>query len=290
MTSTGRAPGAVFAINVAIALITAAAVFLGGGGEAFWLCLPAVLLASARARSRAGAALAAATVLAAALASSLPWLHLHRLPSPLLVLIVPLASAAVIVAVRERLGRERDALRDSPLTDPLTGLANGRSLLWRAEYEIARHRRGERSFAVVMVDLDGFARVKDRFGRTAGDDLLRGVAATLKRSMRAQDTVAHITGGEFSVLAPETDAAGAHELAARISDAVFEIAAGSETRASLGVAIFPEDGTSAAALVHAAAEPVLAAKRSRQSARAAGARPRPTPKRRQPARAQRRVA
>jgi diguanylate cyclase (GGDEF)-like protein len=52
------------------------------------------------------------------------------------------------------------------------------------------HHRAQRSFALVMLDLDGFKLLNDRFGHAAGDDLLRDVALALMRSMRAQDTVA----------------------------------------------------------------------------------------------------
>jgi diguanylate cyclase (GGDEF)-like protein len=260
--------GPVPARVAAIAAITAAAVFLGGGGSAFWLCIPAVLLVSAASRTRSGAALAAATVVGAAVTPSVAWMRLHPLPSPLLALIVPFASAAVLVGVRERLGRQRDEMRDFALSDPLTGIANRRSLLWRADYEIARHSRAQRSFAVVMLDLDGFKLLNDRFGHAAGDDLLRGIAVTLERSMRAQDTVARIGGDEFSVLAPETEEQGTHRLAARILQAVGDVTAGVETiHASLGIAIFPEDGTTAAALLHAADQRLLGAKRGRKPAR-----------------------
>jgi diguanylate cyclase (GGDEF)-like protein len=252
----------------AIALVTAAVVFLGGGGSAFWLCLPAVLLACASSRTRTGAAASTAIVLAAAAAPSAAWMHLHPLPSPLLALLVPTASAAVLVAVRERLGHERDAMRDFALSDPLTGIANRRSLLWRADYEIARHTRSQRTFAVVMLDLDGFKRLNDRFGHAAGDDLLRGVAVTLEHSMRAQDTVARIGGDEFCVLAPETEERGTHTLAARIRQAVDGVSAGVETvQASLGIAIFPDDGVTAATLLQAADERLLGAKRGRGAGR-----------------------
>jgi len=254
----------------AIALGTAGVVFLAGGGDGFWLSLPAVLLACAATRTRTGAALAAAIVLAAAVAPSVAWMRLHPLPSPLLVLLVPAASAAVLVALRERLGGERDAMRDFALSDPLTGIPNRRSLLWRADYEIARHTRAQRTFAVVMLDLDGFKLLNDRFGHAAGDDLLRGVATALERSMRAQDTVARIGGDEFSVLAPETEARGIPRLAARIVQAVGAVTAGVETiQVSLGIAVFPDDGITAAALLQAADQRLLGDKRGRQGAGAA---------------------
>jgi len=263
----GPGLGSVPARVVAIALGTAAVVFLAGGGSAFWLCLPALLLACAATRTRSGAALATATVLAAAVAPSVAWMRLHPLPSPVLAIIVPFASAAAMVAVRERLGGQRDAMRDYALSDPLTAVANRRSLLWRAEYEIARHTRAQGRFAVAMLDLDGFKHLNDRFGHAAGDDLLRAVAVGLERAMRAQDTVARVGGDEFAVLAPETDERGAHRLAERVVDAVADVAAGFDSiHASVGIAVFPEDGTTAAELLHAADQRLLGAKRDRPQA------------------------
>ncbi len=252
-----------------IALTTSFAVFLADGGNAFWLCVPAVLLACASSRTRLGAALATAIVIAAAATPSVALLHVRPLPSPLLALLAPIASATVLVAMRERLERERDAMRDFALSDPLTGIANRRSLLWRAEYEIARHTRARRRFALVMLDLDGFKLLNDRFGHPAGDDLLRDVAVALERSMRAQDTVARIGGDEFCVLAPETAAPGTDRLAARIAQAVGDVTVGVETvRASLGIAVFPDDGISATALLLAADQRLLSAKRGPRRNRA----------------------
>jgi diguanylate cyclase (GGDEF)-like protein len=251
-----------------IAVATAGAVVLAGGGNAFWLCVPTVLLAAAASRTRLGAGLSTAAVIAAAAIPSVAWTHLRPLPSLLLALFVPTASVTVLVAVRERLERERDSLRDSALSDPLTGIANRRLLLARVEYEIARHTRVRRRFAFVMLDLDGFKLLNDRFGHAAGDDLLRDIATALNRSVRAQDTVARMGGDEFCVLAPETDESGTHRLATRLSQATSDVTAGVETlQASLGIAVFPTDGVTSTALLAAADQRLLSAKRERQRSR-----------------------
>jgi diguanylate cyclase (GGDEF)-like protein len=177
---------------------------------------------------------------------------------------VALVCGGIIRQGQGRLERERDALRRDALSDPVTGAANRRSLLVRADYEIARHLRARQSFALVMLDLDGFKQLNDRFGHAAGDDLLRDVAAALRRAMRAQDTVARFGGDEFCVLAPETDQRGTERLAAKVTQAVRDVSVGMESVAgSVGVAVFPDDGTSALELMHAADERLLAAKRRR---------------------------
>lgn len=237
---------------------------LGGGGQAFWLCVPVALVVTALSRSRLDALTSAAAVTAAAAVPLTGWLAVKPLPSPLLTLLVVAASVAVLVAVRERQQREREALRTVALSDPLTTIANRRLLLDRADYEIARHTRARQKFALVLLDLDGFKLLNDRFGHAAGDELLCDVAASLTQAMRAQDTVARIGGDEFCVLAPETDQPHTLPLARRIAETVAAASAGIESlRASVGIAVFPDDGLDTATLLRAADERLLSAKRGR---------------------------
>jgi diguanylate cyclase (GGDEF)-like protein len=257
----GSRPAARSGLAAAVALALAVAALRQG--SLVWLCIPPALLLAAAARDRliaVGAALAVAAVVdVAAVATGAP-----GRPPPVLLAAVVAGSAAVLASERGRLQRERDVLRDYALSDPVTRVANRRSLLIRADYEIERHRRSRRSFALLSLDLDGFKEINDRFGHAAGDDLLRDVAAALRRAMRAQDTVARFGGDEFCVLAPETDAAGAGPLADRVTAAVRDVSVGLESVAgSVGVAIFPVDGVTVADLMHVADERLLEAKRRR---------------------------
>jgi diguanylate cyclase (GGDEF)-like protein len=251
------------ASTLAIAIATAAAVGLAGGGEAVWAAVPAALLACGATRGRIAGGLSAALVLGAAIVceeAATP--RGAAKPALSLLVLVPAASVAILLGVRERLERERDALRASALSDPLTGAANRRALLARIEYEIARHRRSRRSFAVLMLDLDGFKLLNDRFGHPAGDDLLRDVAGALVRVIRDQDTVARMGGDEFCVLAPETDQAGADRLVGRVEAAVAQVVAGVDALgAGIGAALYPHDGTTPAGLLEAADQRLLDAKR-----------------------------
>jgi len=234
---------------------------LAWGGEGFWICLPgALVLASAEPNPRGGLA-AAALVIAVAAAAA---------PPPLMpaALVVP-ASVGVLLALRARLERERDAMRRFALRDPLTGLANRRALDERLGYEIARHTRHGESFAVLALDLDGFKLVNDRFGHDAGDELLREAAAALVEAVRAQDTVVRLGGDEFCVLAPQTGEAAAEHLAERVRDALRGVTAGlSGLSASIGSAAFPADGTTPEALLGAADLAALEAKRRSRARRA----------------------
>jgi diguanylate cyclase (GGDEF)-like protein len=254
-------------VLVLLAALTAGAVALAGGGNALWLCVPSILFAVSRARTRRGAISSAAVVLVAASLPSLALTRLHPLPSVPLVLVVVASSVTVFLAARARWERERGALLHSALSDQLTGIGNRRLLLGRMQYEIARHDRAGRSFALLMVDLDGFKAVNDRFGHGSGDDLLRDVAQALEGTIREQDTVARIGGDEFCVLAPETEGPGAERLMGRVSAAVEGIAVGTRAlRASAGMAMFPADGITAAALFEAADQRLRGAKHARPGA------------------------
>jgi len=246
----------------------AGVVAIAGGGDVVWLSVPAAMLAISACRTRIAAAGSAAAVLGLSIVSAAAVAGQAGRPSAALLAIVAGASGAVLVAVRERLERERELLRDFALSDPVTGIANRRSLLVRADYEISRHQRAQHSFALVMLDLDGFKQLNDRFGHAAGDDLLRDVAAALSHAMRAQDTVARFGGDEFCILAPETDERGTARLAAKVSEAVRDVSVGMDAvGGSVGVALFPVDGTTAAELMHAADVRLLEAKRRRHRGR-----------------------
>ena len=251
--------------TVVIAAGTAAVVALAGAGQAAWLCVPAALAATGATRARFTGVAAAVIVIGAASVAEMAATGSRDRPSSALLWLIAAASVAVLMAMRERLERERDALRASALTDPLTGAANRRALLARIEYEIARHSRSRHRFALLTLDLDGFKLLNDRFGHPAGDDLLREVAGALARVVRDQDTVARVGGDEFCVLAPETDEAGAERLISRVETAVARVVAGADSLgASAGAAVFPRDGNSADGLLEAADQRLLAAKRGRR--------------------------
>jgi diguanylate cyclase (GGDEF)-like protein len=230
---------------------------LCGGASGFWLSVPIVLVLAVSARTLAQASLGASAVTIAGIATT------GAAAPPLgLILLVIGSSVAVVRVQHERFERERRALRSSAMKDSLTGAANHRAFGERLRYEVARHARQEHEFAVVALDLDGFKSVNDRFGHTAGDDLLRQVAETLGLAVRQQDTVARVGGDEFYVLAPETDRVGGERLELRVRQALASVTVGVESlSASVGVAIFPDDGRTAGALVETADAAAMAAKR-----------------------------
>jgi diguanylate cyclase (GGDEF)-like protein len=259
--TVGRRPRRIAVIALLGALIAGLVVLFGG--QAYWLCVPAALFATAQSRTRAGVAAITIALVAAGEGAGIAS-AVHGRPPLALALLVPAASVSVLLALRERLESQREALRRSALTDPLTGLAKRRSLLARIDYEVSRHTRARRPFGVMMIDLDGFKALNDRFGHPAGDDLLRDVGAAIARAIRDQDTAARLGGDEFCVLAPETDLAGTQQLCERVLAAVASVTAGIEALgASAGIALFPGDGAQAMFLLEAADQQLLEAKRRR---------------------------
>ena len=134
--------------------------------------------------------------------------------------------------------RQHRALARASRTDPLTGCLNRRGFEERAVAEIdAMHRRG-RGGAIVVLDIDRFKPVNDVFGHAAGDELLCWVVQTLEAAVRPTDAVGRLGGDEFAVLLPEIEPEQARACATRIGDALRERAP-----ASLGLAVYPDDGT-----------------------------------------------
>jgi diguanylate cyclase (GGDEF)-like protein/PAS domain S-box-containing protein len=134
--------------------------------------------------------------------------------------------------------RQHRALSTASRTDPLTGCLNRRGFEERAEAELgAMARTGSRG-AIVVFDIDHFKPVNDTFGHAAGDQLLCWFANTVEAAVRPSDAVGRLGGDEFALLLAEVDADSAHESAERIQRALAERAP-----ASLGVAVFPGDGT-----------------------------------------------
>jgi diguanylate cyclase (GGDEF)-like protein len=137
-------------------------------------------------------------------------------------------------------------------TDPLTGLANERTVGRILELELARAGRQESEVSIVLFDIDDFQATNREAGQHAGDDVLRRVAAVLAESVRLVDTVGRIGGDEFVLIAPGS--AGL-TVARRVIEGIVSLpaVAGRPVTVSAGVARFPADGTDAETLLEAAA-------------------------------------
>lgn len=130
--------------------------------------------------------------------------------------------------------------------DAVTGLPNRILLKDRIRKELSAAARNRNSLALLFLDLDRFKAVNDSLGHQAGDELLRTVGERLERSLREVDTVARLGGDEFIVVLPQTDAAGASEVAEKIRVAIaesYEINGRQiAVTPSIGVSLYPDDG------------------------------------------------
>ena len=174
----------------------------------------------------------------------------------------------LVRAIRYAVERKRaqEQIRDMAYHDELTKLPNRRLFLDRLELALTQARRKRQLLAVMLMDLDGFKLVNDSLGHAKGDLLLQRVGDRLKACIRSGDTVARLGGDEFTILLPElAQADDAARSANKILDAFTrpfvvedqELAIGT----SVGISLYPADGTDAATLLKNADSAMYRAKK-----------------------------
>ncbi len=178
-----------------------------------------------------------------------------------------LRQVARQAALAVRNGRLTRRMLELAITDGLTGLFNRRQLDRRLAHEVERARRFESPLGVLMIDIDHFKELNDRYGHLAGDRVLQGVAQVLKSSVRAVDTVARYGGEEFTLLLPRTDRRDALEVADKLRRKVAAyrpdvpgVPGDEGVSISAGVAVFPPDAPDAETVLAAADAALLRAK------------------------------
>lgn len=137
-------------------------------------------------------------------------------------------AVGILRDIGERKKMEEQLYRLS-ITDPLTNVYNRRFFMQMLKQEIERTQRTGRAFSIVMLDLDHFKSINDRFGHAVGDVVLKTIAGAISQRIRKTDILARWGGEEFIILLPETPADGATSLA-------------EELRANLNSLIMPEVG------------------------------------------------
>ncbi len=162
----------------------------------------------------------------------------------------PLVLSA-IVDISERKRAEEEILHLAT-SDPLTGLANYRELIDVLDSEIKRFGRTGRSFAVLLLDLDGLKKINDAHGHLAGSRALCRLANILRVQSRAIDTAARYGGDEFVLILPETESEAARKVEQRISERLKSDGEKPPISVSTGAAIFPQDGKTIDELLGAA--------------------------------------
>jgi diguanylate cyclase (GGDEF)-like protein len=182
-------------------------------------------------------------------------------------LLARLHSGLTLRRLQAELEEKNRELARLAATDPLTGLPNRRSFDANLERQAVGARRYDDALSLVLLDIDEFKAVNDRFGHDIGDEVLREVGRRLREACRAGDMVARIGGEEFALILTRTSADGATAAAERtrslISDAPVATSAGAlEVTVSAGVAwAGAETGLDAQQLYRSADEALYAAKR-----------------------------
>ena len=152
-------------------------------------------------------------------------------------------------------------LREQMMHDPLTSLYNRRFLQDYLPRELIRAKRDRTSLAIIAMDLDHFKRVNDSAGHQAGDQVLVGVGALLKRHFRGSDIACRYGGEEFVVVLPNTTLESARRRSAQICSAIRgEAKLLRGVTASLGVALYPAHAMDMEALLLAADQALYEAK------------------------------
>jgi diguanylate cyclase (GGDEF)-like protein len=162
-----------------------------------------------------------------------------------------------IMRQNRQLEEDEARMREQSVRDHVSGLFNRRYLEETLERELRRAARDEATVGLIMLDLDRFKELNDAFGHAAGDEVLRRVGETLRGSLRYADIACRYGGDEFILILPKAP----HDVVLRrAEDLRRQLAALSVVfvgrplpalTASVGVAAFPEDGASAAALLAA---------------------------------------
>ncbi len=153
-------------------------------------------------------------------------------------------------------------------TDGLTGLLNHRTFMEKLREKYRELERTPRPFSILLMDIDKFKSVNDRYGHPVGDVAIKAVARVLAETARASDFVARYGGEEFAVGMVDTDSKGAEQMAERVrkimeSTLITRVSDGElRITLSIGVASFPEDTRDHDSLVTMADEALYRAKRS----------------------------
>ncbi len=151
-------------------------------------------------------------------------------------------------------------------TDGLTELYNHRYFQEQMKMQVEQAKRYESNFSLIIIDIDHFKRFNDTFGHQSGDAVLRQVAMTLKRNVRATDIVCRYGGEEMSIILPNIGKdeaySTAQKICSRVAEKSFKLSNGKESSVtiSLGVATYPYDGTDAATLIENADKKMYSAK------------------------------
>jgi len=193
--------------------------------------------------------------------------HDRRIPSIDKVKTLEVFATQAVTALQS--ARQYEEIKRLTFIDALTPAYNHRFFQEALTKEIHRHGRSRHDFALAMLDIDNFKRVNDSFGHPVGDEILKGLVEELMLNARDSDVVARYGGEEFAIIFPDTPAHSARDAANRLRDLIerreFPLPHLERTlriTVSIGVAIYPHDGATAADLISRADAALYFAKKN----------------------------
>jgi diguanylate cyclase (GGDEF)-like protein/PAS domain S-box-containing protein len=201
---------------------------------------------------------------------ALGMLHLHSQEKEQLTI----AKQRLASAVAERIAlalanlRLNEALQQQSIRDPLTSLFNRRYLEESLEREVSRAERNQQSVGIIMIDVDHFKRFNDTYGHEAGDIVLRELGMFLRKHIRKADIACRYGGEELLLILPEAGLEVCQERAERIRQCVKHLDVYHQRQKlgnitlSVGVAMFPDHGSTGAAVIEAADAALYLAKKA----------------------------
>jgi diguanylate cyclase (GGDEF)-like protein len=169
---------------------------------------------------------------------------------------------------KRRLIREREHYAEASVVDELTGLMNRRAFDTRLREEVARAVRYDTPLSLVMMDLDGFKEINDRYGHTCGDSLLRAVGVLLNSELRTADVAVRFGGDEFALVLPNTTKTDAWAVAEKVRSSLAHLTVHTEhdlsvkATVSVGIASVSEHLAHPNDLLEAADKALYRAKRA----------------------------
>jgi diguanylate cyclase (GGDEF)-like protein len=193
--------------------------------------------------------------------------HDRRIPSVEKVQTLEVFATQAVTALQS--ARQYDEIKRLTFIDALTPAYNHRFFQEALSKEINRHSRTGHELALAMLDIDNFKKINDTYGHPVGDEILKGLVEELMNNARDSDVVARYGGEEFAIIFPDTPAQSASEAANRLREIVarrvFRLQQLDKTlhiTVSVGVAVYPRDGMTAAELISRADTALYYAKKN----------------------------
>ena len=193
--------------------------------------------------------------------------HDRRIPTLEKVQTLEVFATQAVTALQS--ARQYEEIKRLTFIDALTPAYNHRFFQEALSKEINRHSRTGRELALAMLDIDNFKKINDTFGHPVGDEILKGLVEELMRNARDSDVVARYGGEEFVIIFPETPSTSALGAANRMRELVEQrdfllphLGRTLHITVSIGVAVYPSDGTNSAELVSRADAALYFAKKN----------------------------